>query len=78
MYLKENKLRKLKYLGTILLDTLLAGVCKAANPGVSFISLGALWLNPKSGNRENHYVSFSGTAKMAMHIAVDFIFELLK
>lgn len=43
---KNMQLRKLKYLGTILLDMPMAGICKATNLGVAFIFLAAHWLYP--------------------------------
>lgn len=36
-------LGELEQVGTILLDTQLAGICKATNPGASFV----FWLNPE-------------------------------
>lgn len=46
---------KLKYLDVILLDTLLAGVCKSANSGAPFTFHGAYWLYTlKSGDKDDY------------------------
>lgn len=44
---KTMQLGKLKYVGQMLLETLLGGICKAAGAAAPFISFGADWLNPK-------------------------------
>lgn len=41
------QLGKLKHITAALLDMLLADIFKTANPGASFISLDADWLNPQ-------------------------------
>lgn len=43
---KKKQLGKVKYLGTIQLDTLLAGFCKASLE-VAFFFLGSDWLYPQ-------------------------------
>lgn len=47
-FLEGMQLGKLQHPGAILLDILLTGVCKVANPGVLvFFFLSADWLKPK-------------------------------
>lgn len=42
----KNELGKLKYLGAMVLDKLLAGFCKADNPGAAFNLFDTHWLYP--------------------------------
>lgn len=55
---KKTQIAKLKYWGAMLVDTLLAGICKTANPrGLLFFFLGFDWLNPEEQNEENSFSS---------------------
>lgn len=80
---KNMQLRKLKYLGTILLDMPMAGIGKATNPGVAFIFLAAHWLySPRAEIRKKNILIIYAVVPewfklwALIHINTYLVFEL--
>lgn len=76
------QLRKLKYLGAMLLDMVLADMCKVHNPGTPFIFRDDDWLCTRVEIRNSESASAVVLRRFQlcalMHIKVYLVFELLK
>lgn len=62
---------KLKYFDAMLLNTLLADVCKVASLGALLILLWSAWLNPGAGIRKTVHICFTGSAKMVSTVCIN-------